>query len=87
MVFSFSEAIPGQLPIIGAVTNISTALLVGLTAIAYIETLKDCKKAEYETGRPVSSSEILNKFEQKYKDILEWFQGGSTDWNWNTARV
>ncbi|HEY9299359.1 MAG TPA: GTPase domain-containing protein [Phormidium sp.] len=87
MVSSFSEAIPGQLPIIGVVTNISTALLVGLTAIAYIETLKDCKKAEYETGRPVSSSEILNKFEQKYKDILEWFQGGNSAWNWSTASV
>ncbi len=87
MVSSFSEAIPGQLPIIGAVTNISTALLVGLTAIAYIETLKDCKKAEYETGRPVSSSEILNKFEQKYKDILEWFQRGNSAWNWSTASV
>jgi GTPase SAR1 family protein/uncharacterized protein (DUF697 family) len=87
IISSLSEAIPGNLPIIGAVTTVSTALFMGLTAIAYIETLKECKKDEYETGKPISSSEVLNKFVQKYKDILEWFQGGIDGWNWSTASV
>jgi len=56
------------LPILNCVTAIATTLSTGLLAIAFIETLKKCKQAEYE-GKPKPDLEEI--FAEEVKQIME----------------
>ncbi len=46
------------LPILSCLTAIVTTLATGILAVAYIEAMKQYKKAEYEEGKPMSESEL-----------------------------
>ncbi len=64
------------LPILSCLSAISTTIATGFLAIAYIETMKICKKAEYE-GQPMPElEELFVEQMQQLMAFIQQFQGG-----------
>jgi GTP-binding protein EngB required for normal cell division len=64
------------LPILSCLTAITTTLATGFLAVAYIETMKTYKKAEYE-GQPMPElEEVFDKQMQQLMGFIRQLQGG-----------
>lgn len=58
-------------PILRCIAAVTTALCTGFLAVAYIETMKKCKQAEYE-GKPLPEiKEILKDQMQQLMEVIK----------------
>jgi hypothetical protein len=71
-----NSALVSGLPILKCITAIATTLSTGFLAVAYIETMKNYKKSEYE-GQPMPEiKEILKEQMQQLIETIHQLLGG-----------
>lgn len=71
-----NSPIVSGLPILNCITAISTTLSTGFLAVAYIETMKTYKKAEYEGQTRREIKDILKEQMQQLMEIIYQLFGG-----------
>lgn len=71
-----NSALVSGLPILNCITAIATTLSTGFLAVAYIETMKTYKKAEYEGQPKREIKQILNEQMQQLMEIIYQLFGG-----------
>lgn len=71
-----NSALVSGLPILNCISAIATTLSTGFLAVAYIETMKTYKKAEYEGQLKREIKQILNEQMQQLMEIIRQLFGG-----------
>lgn len=76
-----NSALVSGIPILNCITAIATTLSTGCLAVAYIETMKEYKKAEYEGQVILEIKEILKEQMQQLIETIHQLLGG----RWSTG--